>query len=39
VERHDGSLAILRWAEERAFLLTESAIETSADKRRLAPAG
>jgi UDP-2,3-diacylglucosamine pyrophosphatase LpxH len=39
VERHDGSLAVLRWADESALLLTESELEVSADKRRLAPAG
>jgi UDP-2,3-diacylglucosamine pyrophosphatase LpxH len=39
VESPEGKLSILRWAEESAFLLTESEVETSADKRRLAPAG
>ncbi|MFO1418279.1 MAG: UDP-2,3-diacylglucosamine diphosphatase [Methylotetracoccus sp.] len=39
VEHGDGSLAVLRWAEESAFLLTESELEVSADKRRLAAAG
>ncbi|WP_139556119.1 UDP-2,3-diacylglucosamine diphosphatase [Methylotetracoccus oryzae] len=39
VESPEGKLSILRWAEESAFLLTESDIETRADKRRLATAG
>jgi len=39
VESPEGKLSILRWAEESAFLLTESDVETRADKRRLATAG
>lgn len=39
VEDRRGNLAILRWVEESAFLLTESDLENSADKRRLAAAG
>ena len=38
VEDFQGGLAIVRWAEESAYLLTESEFEGSPDKRRLAAA-
>jgi UDP-2,3-diacylglucosamine pyrophosphatase LpxH len=38
VESRAGDLAILRWADESVFLLTETDIEAGTDKRRLAAA-
>ena len=39
VEDRSGALAVLRWVDQSANLLTESELEISIDKRRLAAAG
>jgi UDP-2,3-diacylglucosamine pyrophosphatase LpxH len=38
VERHDGSLAIVHWADESVYLLEETENEYSHSQRRLVPA-
>jgi len=38
VERHDGSLAVIHWADESVYLLEETENEYSPGQRRLVPA-